>query len=224
MPMIMTYLSTTLLLIAACLPALPARSPQVQLSHAAAGAPAPSAAEAGAPDRQAAEVTEANWRRHPQIKAVRGIVATVNTGLKKGAYKRSERRFEHCDDGSFDGVILRRIAVNAKGAPAWYEEYLESEDRSIDYHYYYDPAGRLRFVLLRGYSAGGGRRDVRIYFDETGRRIWEDHKFIRSGGGGGPWPAVWSSEFQNTDPAKAFAESSPCPEIKSRPRHGRRSS
>ena len=91
------------------------------------------------PTGQETEITEANWRHHPRIKAIRKIVNSVNAGLQKGGFKTAQRKFESCGD---QYLTRRRIARDSKGAVAWYEDYSEGEDSSWAYHYYYyDPSG-----------------------------------------------------------------------------------
>ena len=66
-------------------------------------------------------------------------------------------------------------------------------------------------------NPGGSELEHRIYLDETGKRIWERHKYVK-----GPrytFPEVWpEEELVKSDPGKEFAATSPCPEKKSGPR------
>lgn len=222
MLLIMTYLSTPVLLIAcwaACLPALPARSSNVQLSHAPAGRLASGAGEAGAAAQRAGEITEANWQQHPKIREVRRLVNSVDAGLKKGVFKTSKREFESCGDQYY---TLRRIAHDSKGAAVWYEEYYEGEDRSYGYFHYYDSSGQLRFVFASARAANGTRAEHRIYFDETGERIWEDDRLLKGPGCPGCFPDPYPAEALAFDPAKTFAEDEDCVEITSKPTRRRR--
>lgn len=173
-------------------------------------------ADAPAPGQGAEAITEKNWQQHPKIRAIRGIVSSVNAGLKKGAFKTSERRFEYCDDQHF---TLRRIAHDSKGVVAWYEDYSEGEDASWDFYYYYDRAGRLRFVFAFARAANGTREQLRIYLDETGKRLWKTDKLLKGWGCPGCFSAYSESDAALAfDPAKAFAKDDGCKEIKPTPR------
>lgn len=168
------------------------------------------------PTGQETEITEANWQRHPKIIAIRRIVSSVDAGLKKGSYKTSERKFESCQDQFF---TLRRIARDSKDAVAWYEQYFEYEDGSYDFHYYYDPAGRLRFVFAQAYAANGTREQLRIYFDEAGKRLWKTDKLLKGWGCPGCFSGYSDSdEALAFDPNKAFANDEGCKEIKPTPK------
>jgi hypothetical protein len=161
-------------------------------------------------------ITEANWQRHPGIVAVRKIVRSVNAGLKRGTYKTARREFESCPDQYF---TLRRIARDTKGVVAWYEDYFQYEDGSYDFHYYYDRTGRLRFLLAFARAANGTREELRIYFDETGKRLWKIDKLLKGWGCPGCFSAYSDSDdglaFNGN---KAFADDQGCEEIKPQPK------
>jgi len=42
-------------------------------------------------------ITAANWRQHPEVKAVRSIVESINAGATKGVFKTAVRKFEYCE-------------------------------------------------------------------------------------------------------------------------------
>ena len=166
--------------------------------------------------QDADKIRSQNWQRNPKIKAVRSVVASTNAGLKRGAFKISVRRFEYCE--SYEDTF-RKMAVDSKGIVRRYENQAGSDDSALTWQHYYDEIGRLRFVFITGGAANGAQLEHRIYFDETGKRIWEDHKYVK-----GPeytFPEEWPEEnndqarpIQKSAPAKAFAAKSPCPEVK----------
>lgn len=169
-------------------------------------------------ETQKPEITEATWLNHPKIQAIRRIVKTTQSGLKRNIFKTSERKFESCQDQFF---TLRRIARDSKGVAAWYEDYSEGQDASWDFHYYYDRNGRLRFVFASARSANGTREQLRIYFDETGKRLWQTDKLLNGPGCPGCFSAYTDSdEALAFDPAKAFANDEGCKEME--PKSGRR--
>lgn len=188
-----------------------------QLSLATVGALHLGPVHAGALGQRGEPVTEANWRQHPQIRAIRDMVSSVDAGLKKGIFKTSERRFDYCEEG-YDS--RRRISTDAKGVVRRYETQGGTEDHLLTYQHYYDQSGRLRFVYISGGAANGTRIQHRIYFDETGKRIWEAHKLVEGPGYPG-FSTFPDEELQMSEPGKAFTEASPCPELK--PRSRRRS-
>jgi len=166
-------------------------------------------------EAQEEEITSTNWQQHPRIKAVRATVQSIDTGIKNGSFNSSERRFKDCSE------IFRKKAVDARGVARRYERKSEDESGIDTEEYYYDEAGRVRFVFIFGwvYTEAVPRSELehRIYFDETGKRIWEQNKYLK--GPGDPTRSVfevWSDEdLVLRDPAKAFSASSPC-EMKSR--------
>lgn len=170
----------------------------------------------GARAMQEEKITASNWQRHPKIIEVRAIVDSINAGIRKGAFKISRREFEYCE--SYEDA-MRKMAVDSKGVVRKYENQAGSDDSALTWQHYYDQLGRLRFVFISGGAANGAQLEHRIYFDESGKRLWEQHKYIK-----GPeytFPEVWPEEqndrarpIQKSEPAKAFAAKSPCEEKK----------
>ena len=105
------------------------------------------------------------------------------------------------------------IATNSRGRARFYQNEGGSEDSSLKREHYYDEAGRLRFVFITGGAVNGTELEHRIYFDETGKRIWEEQTFKK--GPGYTFPAIWpEDQLQMTDVAEKFSAKSPCPETK----------
>jgi hypothetical protein len=172
----------------------------------------------GARAMQDEKITASNWQRHPKILQVRAIVNSVDASIKKGSFKVSKREFEYCE--SYEDT-LRRMAVDSKGVVRRYENEAGSDDSALTWRHYYDELGRLRFVFITGGAANGAQLEHRIYLDEDGKRLWEEHKYVK--GPGYTWPEVWPEEqndearpIQKSEPAKAFAAKSPCEEKKPR--------
>jgi hypothetical protein len=179
----------------------------------------PTAIHGAAQEPEAAtKVTRENWQHHPQIKTVRAIVQSVDAGLGKGLYKVSKREFEYCEPYE---DTMRLIAADARGHVRRYEKQAGSEDSSLTWKHTYDEGGHLRFVFITGGATNGSELEHRIYFDEAGKRVWEEHKYVK--GPGYTFPEVWpDEELQITEPGKAFAATSPCPEVKSGGRRRKR--
>ena len=162
------------------------------------------------------KITPANWQQHPKIKTVRIVVDMINAGLSKRAFKISERKFEYCEPYE---DTQRKMAVDAQGIVRMYEKQAGSDDSSLTWKHYYDEVGRLRFVFISGGATNGTELEHRIYFDESGKRIWEDHQYVK--GPGYTFPEVWpDDQLQRTKPARAFAARSSCPALKSKKRKG----
>jgi len=165
-------------------------------------------------EAEEAKVSRTNWQQHPEIRQVRAIVNLINADLSQGALKVSERNFEYNEPYE---DTFRKMAVDSKGIVRMYEKQGGSEDSSLTWKHYYDEAGRLRFVLITGGAVNGAQLEHRIYFDEGGKRLWEDHKYVK-----GPeytFPEVWpDDQLQTKDPASAFAASSNGPELKAKKR------
>jgi hypothetical protein len=170
----------------------------------------------GAVATQEQKITASNWQQHPRIREVRTMVNSIDADLKKKSLRVSQRQFEYCEPYE---DTLRKMAVDAKGVVRLYENQAGSEDSALTWQHYYDQAGRLRFVFISGGAANGAQLEHRIYFDESGKRLWEDHKYVK--GNEYTFPEVWPEEkndqarpIQKTEPAKAFAAKSPCEEKK----------
>ena len=205
----MRYLTKTLLAIAFGGSHLlsPFASPTTtSLSHKALSR----AAEARVLGQGTEAITEKNWRQHPKIVAIRRIVSSVDAGLKQGSFKISQRKFE-CGGGP----LLRRIARDAKGGVAWYEDYGygESGDASRDDHYYYDHSGHLRFVLIIIAAVNGSRQQLRAYFDESGKFLKQTYRDVK---GPGYFYPAHVEELVKKGPVREFASDAEegCKEIK----------
>jgi hypothetical protein len=156
---------------------------------------------------QEGAITSSNWRTHPSIKAVRDVVAGVDAGANQKLFKVSTAKFEYCEPYE---DTLRRMTVDSHGIVRMYEKQAGSDDSSLTWKHYYDDHGQLRFVFITGGAVNGSKLEHRIYFDEGGRRIWEDHKYVK--GPGYTFPEVWpEDQLQIKDAARAFAARSPCP-------------
>ena len=165
-------------------------------------------------DQSSDPITSANWQQHPRIKETRSLVEAVNSSVKQNVLKTSSRKFDYCEPYE---DTLRKMSVNSRGIVRRYENEAGSEDSNLTFQHYYDEAGRLRFVFISGGAVNGSQLEHRIYFDETGKRIWEDHKYLK--GPGYTFPEVWPDEqLQKTGAAKAFAAKSPCREVRKRAR------
>ena len=162
---------------------------------------------------QSQEINDKNWQKHPTIIAIRRIVNSANAEVRSGAFKTEHRI---CEEGWFSRL---RIARDSKGTIRWYQHYQEGEDSSWDDNFYYDDAGRLRFVLMTSYAANGTREQHRAYFDESGRLLYHGRRLLKGAGYFGP-PVEDLKELVHMDPKKDFAkEAQRCKEVKPSAKH-----
>jgi len=165
---------------------------------------------------QKTAITASDWQRNPEIIAINKIVAATDAALKSHALKTSERRFEYCNNAQ---LTVTRTAHDSKGALPWYENYSEGQDASWDFHYYYDSAARLRYVSATARSANGTRELLRIYLDESGKRLWKTDKLLAGTGCPGCFSAYANSDEKLVfDPAKDIATGDGCKEITPNPK------
>src|SRR5690242_7674758 len=99
--------------------------------------------------QSADEITDKNWQSNSKIVAIRKMVNEASLKVKSGAFKTEHRI---CEEGWFSRL---RIARDSDGKVRWYQHYQEGEDSSWDDNYYYDEAGKLRFVVMTSYAANG---------------------------------------------------------------------
>ena len=156
------------------------------------------------------EITKANWQRHPKIKQVRAVVQAVKAGMSSKSFGIKKRVFEYCEPYE---DTERTLATDGRGRARFYKNAGGSDDSSLTWEHYYDETGRLRFVFITGGAANGSQLEHRIYFDEAGKRIWEEQTYKK--GPGYTFPAVWPEEqLQIADAAGKFSSASPCTEVK----------
>jgi hypothetical protein len=165
---------------------------------------------------QKSEISKSNWEQNPQIIEIRKIVAATDAALKIRSFKTSERRFEYCNNAQ---LTVTRTAHDSKGAVPWYENYSEGQDASWDFHYYYDSAGHLRYVSATARSTNGTRELLRIYLDESGKRLWKTDKLLAGTGCPGCFSAYANTDEKLVfDPAKDIPTGEGCKEITANPK------
>ena len=159
------------------------------------------------------KINDKNWQSNPQIVAIRKLVNSTSVKVKSGALKTEHRI---CEDGWFSRL---RIARDSDGRVKWYQHYQEGEDSSWDDNYYYDDAGKLRFVVMTSYAANGTREQHRAYYDESGQLLYHGRRLLKGPGYFGP-PVEDLKGLVQMDPNKDFAESTQgCKEVKSSAKH-----
>ena len=168
--------------------------------------------------QSADEINDKNWQSNAKIVAIRTIVNAASLKVKSGAFKTEHRI---CEEGWFSRL---RIARDSDGKVRWYQHYQEGEDSSWDDNYYYDEAGRLRFVVMTSYAANGTREQHRAYYDEDGHLLYHGRRLLKGPGYFGP-PVEDLKGLVQMDPNKDFADSAQgCKEVKSSAKHRARKS
>lgn len=136
----------------------------------------------------------------PVIAAIRSIYRAVEQDIAAGRTKREQRSVDDC------GPLgeQRTIHTDAAGKVRKYVVEGGSEDSMLVIRRYYDVLGRMRFVFITGGAVNGSLLEHRIYFDEGGTRIREDHRYTK--GPGYTFPAVWPEEELTTDPRRSYGQ------------------
>ena len=154
-------------------------------------------------------LTNENYQQDARIKVIEEMVQNVNTGMGSGAIATAKRVFEYCQPY---GIVERDIAKNTSGSVRMYEERGGSDNSDRRIKRYYDEAGKLRFVLITDAVRGGGELVQKVYYDESGKRLWVENKVT-----GVPENSIPSNYPDDVlviaSPEKAFAEPSPCKEV-----------
>jgi hypothetical protein len=138
----------------------------------------------------------------PAIAAIRGIYQAVERDIAAGRTKREQRSVDCGPLGE-----ERTIHTDAAGRVRKYVVEGGSEDSMLVIRQYYDVLGRMRFVFITGGAVNGSLLEHRIYFEEGGARIREEHRYTK--GPGYTFPSVWPDEHLATDPRRSYGQACP---------------
>ena len=145
---------------------------------------------------------------HPTIVAVRRVYQSVEQDIARGRLKKEQRVVEDCSPWG----DRRTIFVGVAGRIRKYVIEGGSDDSALVTRHYYDPMNRLRFVFITGGAVNGSRLEHRIYFDESGARMREDHAYPT--GPGYTFPGIWPEGEVSRDPRLSYEQQ--CPTASSR--------
>jgi hypothetical protein len=123
-------------------------------------------------------VTAHNWKTHPEIVAVRSIFESTEASIARKELTKSFVRDSICTDAS-DGELDRVLYVDAKSRVLRYTNGEGTGDHFVSMNWYYDTLGTLRFVFVQGNAINGTKIENRVYFDATGKRLWQDYRAIK---------------------------------------------
>ena len=152
----------------------------------------------------APKITRSNWKTHPQVVEIRKEVEAALALKMANKLTRTERKLWECH--AYDG--LRFLYRDSARRPRIYEQSGGSDDSMVTYTFHYNLAGDLRFVFIEAGAVNGSRLEHRIYFDTSGKRIWEEHTYTE--GPGYTFPSVWPDEELAHDPVAAFNSTQGC--------------
>jgi len=101
----------------------------------------------------------------------------------------------HCEWGS----LIRELWKDRDGTPRRYSMKVFGEETSGEVIYYYDAAGHHRFTFEEFRSTTGTHRVRRVFFDQSGSRIYRDREMLA----GKDYPEGY--ELVEQHPERAFA-------------------
>jgi hypothetical protein len=111
-------------------------------------------------------ITLANWLTHPAIVEVRNEVNGIDA-----SQLRTDKRTMCASEGV--GEFERDKSADASGKIRKLVVQDGDDDGAAVTSYYYDEGGKLRFVFQTVSDVHGNASEMRVYFDATGKRIWD---------------------------------------------------
>jgi antitoxin component YwqK of YwqJK toxin-antitoxin module len=143
-------------------------------------------------------INEKNWMTHPQIVKIRGIVQEIDASIDKNRFDVKTKQYDLNE--SPDDDHLRTVYFDSKQIIRKYIRETGSDDSSVTLTHYYDSGKVLRFLYIKAGAVNGTSVEYRIYFDESGKKIWEIKKQLK--GPGYTFPSVWPDDQILFDPAR----------------------
>ncbi len=145
------------------------------------------------------EINETNWINHPKIKEIREIYNEVEGKIINRELIERRKAFEYSIPYE---PTLKVIYFEKSNTVRKYIEEAGSDDSALKFNYYYDQKQTLRFVFITGGAVNGSSLEHRIYFDSSGKKIWEIQKYLE--GPGYTFPKNWPENELAFDPWKEF--------------------
>ena len=144
-------------------------------------------------------INKTNWLNHPKIQEIRNIYNQIESRITNNTLVKSEKSLESEEPSVPTSKI---IYVDNLGTVRKYVESAGSDDSALTSNYYYDHAGRLRFVFITGGAVNGSQLEHRIYFDTRGKRIWEIQQYLTDIHY--TFPSIWPKKDLIFEPQQAF--------------------
>jgi hypothetical protein len=149
-----------------------------------------------------APINKKNWLKHPLIVAVREVYAE-NEKLQREHKLKTEKKDYGCESERLGDT--RTALRDEAGRIRKYIAAMGSSDSMYTVEHHYDAQKRLRFLFVMAGAVNDSLLELRIYFDESGKRIWEDRKLVKGPG----WSFVnpWPEDLIVRDAEKTFQSS-----------------
>jgi hypothetical protein len=126
-----------------------------------------------------------NWMSHPEIKRIRSLYNEIEESVKKG---RLSKKPVPMDCPSEESFIEATFYEDPSGIVRKYQLSGGSYDSEADASYYYDKAGKLRFVFQSLRAVNGTDMETRTYFYEKGNILYQDERLKKGPGWAGGFP------------------------------------
>jgi hypothetical protein len=146
-----------------------------------------------------------NPENDPAIVKIRTMVQEIEKEIDSKKITMTQRSFPYCIPYQDTN---RRLYQNEKKLVVKYIKEGGSDDSARTVNCYYDNKERIRFVFITAGAVNGSQLEHRIYFDETGQRLWETQKY--TDGPGYTFPDIWEDEDLVFDPRKEFDSEVKC--------------
>lgn len=143
-------------------------------------------------------IDEDNWINNNYIKEVRDIYISIENLI--GNEELEERRKEWAYSEPYIPTV-KIIYGDSNGIIRKYVVEGGSDDSALRQEYYYDLNQILRFIFIVGGAVNGTTIEHRVYFDDTGNKIWEVQKIE---GEGYPFFSEWEQENYILNPSKNY--------------------
>jgi hypothetical protein len=136
---------------------------------------------------QEGRVRSDNWMQRPDIRQIRELYSRVERAVEAGLYGSEESK---CFCGGEPVVAV--LFADSAGVARKYEYQNVTSRAVVEARYYYDREGRLRFVFQSVTAANGAGRELRVYYDDSGRTLYRDDRLIEGPDRPVPFkPPVW---------------------------------
>jgi hypothetical protein len=139
--------------------------------------------------------------QHPKIRAVRSLYRSIEGGISAGRLTKHKRTVESCNNGLPEN---RTFYFDAQKRVRKYVTEGGHDDYTLTFRYYYDVAGKLRFVFVTGGAINGSIMEERIYFDRRGALLRDERKWTT--GPGYPFVDFVKDNLLQRNPRRAFEQ------------------
>lgn len=118
-------------------------------------------------------ITKNNWLDHPEVMKIRSLYSEINEAERSGKLTKKAKKC-NLAEGSFE--IEGSLFKDKNGVVRKYALIAGSGDSVGHAEYYYDEKGISRFTYRTRGAANGTKAVDRIYFNESGKPLYTDHK------------------------------------------------